>query len=102
MKISRQAAVLLILGTDGKIFAATARKRTTGELRTFRAMLARKVGVGKAGGELPYNPYERGLIPVYLMSGDENRCGEAAKNFRMINAEEITKVTVAGVEYEVE
>lgn len=48
---------------DGSIFTAIFIKRTTGELRTMRC----RVGVKKYlhGGELPYDPMEKGLIPVY-------------------------------------
>lgn len=103
MKIlKRKDALLLIQNSKGRVFSCTTIKRMTGEIREFRARLAKYTRVGKSGGQLPYNAAEKGLIPIYLMMGDENRDEEQSANFRMINVDGIQKLVIDGIEYAVE
>ena len=75
---------------NGKIFCVHFVKRTTGD---NRAMLCRQ-GVKKhlAGGELPYNAKEHGLIPVYDMQKE---------GYRMIPTEGIFEIEIDKVWHKV-
>lgn len=77
----------LINDLNGKIFHVTFVKKDG----TLRKMTAR-TGVKKhlQGGELAYDPIEKGLLSVYDM---ENKEGDG---YRMINLSTITEITMAG------
>lgn len=64
-------------------------KRTNGEVRHMNAM----VGVKKhlAGGELKFNPFDRGLIPVY-----DVKVKEEGKGYRFINVDDLISITIDG------
>ena len=90
--ITRQEAVSKIRAAkgSGKIFTVRFYKRTTGE---FRVMNCRgRVIKGLTGGELKFDPEEKGLITVFDMQ---------AGPYRMINCDTIQEVTVGGVTFKV-
>lgn len=91
MKISQVTAIEMIRGSKGKVFGVTFIKRTTGEARTMQARLGVKKGV--TGEGLKFNPKDYALIPVYEMPKQQ---------FRMINLEGLTDLTMEGEKYEVE
>jgi hypothetical protein len=68
---------------SGLIFTVTFKKRSTGEIRTMNC----RYGVEKhlAGGDLTYNPIEKGLIVVY----DLNKQG-----YRQIPIEGIVSIVL--------
>jgi hypothetical protein len=70
--------VMELLGD--KIFTVTFVKKN-GEVRVMNA----RRGVKKhlKGGELPYDPYEHGLVPVFDMQKEA---------YRMINSQTITEI----------
>jgi hypothetical protein len=93
VKINRDELVSKIKATDprnsgkGEFFTVTFIKKDG----TTRVMNAR-LGVKKylKGGELPYDPIEKGLLPVF----------DAKKNeYRMINLGTIISAKVGGVDY---
>jgi hypothetical protein len=85
--ISKVAAVELINKTQGKIFTAEFRKKDN----TTRVMNCR-LGVtkGVTGTGMAYNPSLKGLKPVYDMQ---------AKEWRMLNLDTITRLTIGGQNY---
>lgn len=100
MKISKATAKELIAGTrtKGTVFGVTFIKRTTGETRKMNCRLDVKKYL--VGGELPYNPADYDLIPVWdvnLAKADGGREG-----YRMINCSGILTLTVGGESYEVD
>lgn len=72
-----------------KIFTVEFIKKN-GESRIMNARL----GVKKylKGGEIAYNPIDRGYLPVYDMQ---------KKDYRMININSIQRLKFEGIEYEV-
>ena len=72
------------------IFSVDFIKRTTGE---FRTMVCR-LGVKKylKGGELPFDPVEKGLLPVYDMQ---------KQDYRMISLDTVTEIRVGGNVYKI-
>lgn len=87
IRVSRDEIVQRIKDTKGAFFTVTFIKKD----RSKRVMNAR-LGV-KAylrGGELPYNPIEKGLIPVFDMQKRE---------YRMINTQTILSVKIGNEEY---
>ena len=106
--INAQTAANLIEGTraQGSIFTATFTKRTTGEVRTMQARLG--VKRGQVGGTLGYSPKAHDLISVYdvenarLMKAQGMDDETAAKkSYRMISADALISLTVAGQSYSV-
>ena len=91
MKISRDKAIDLIRGSNGKIFNVTFIKRTTGEVRKMNARL----GVSKyvTGEGLKFDPKKYTQIPVFEMP---------KKQYRMINLDGINQLVLEGEKYEVE
>jgi hypothetical protein len=85
--ISKVSAVELINQSKGKIFTAEFRKKDN----TTRVMNCR-LGVTKGvnGSGMAYNPSLKGLKPVYDMQ---------AKEWRMINLDTITRLTIKGENY---
>lgn len=80
---SLQKAISLIRATNGKVFRATFIKRTTGELRN---MVGRtNVTKGVTGVGMKYDPFDRGLMPIYDFQKQE---------FRMINLETLQEISV--------
>ena len=91
MKISKVTAIEMIRGSKGKVFGVTFIKRTTGEVRTMQARLGVRKGV--TGEGLKFNPKDYALIPVYEMPKQQ---------FRMVNLEGLTNLSIEGEKYEVE
>jgi hypothetical protein len=87
--ITKAEAKQLIKDTKGKFFTVTFIKKD-GTTRVMNARLGVKAYL--KGGELPYDPEEKGLIPVYdVKTGD----------YRMVNVNTITKLKIGNNEYEV-
>jgi hypothetical protein len=91
--ISKLEAAQKIRDTKGKMFTVTFIERTNGQKRVMNGRLGVKVYL--VGGVLPYNPNEKGLIPVK----DNNIPGRAG--YRMINIPGIINLKTGGVEYNV-
>ena len=91
MKISKVTAIEMIRGSKGRVFGVTFIKRTTGEVRTMQARLGVKKGV--TGEGLKFNPKDYALIPVNEMP---------MQQFRMVNLEGLTNLSIEGKKYEVE
>lgn len=79
----------LIKSTKGKFFTVWFTKKDN-TLREMNARLGVKAYL--KGGELPYNPEEKGLIPVYDMQ---------KRAYRMINWTTIKKLRIGNNEYNV-
>jgi hypothetical protein len=88
--ISKEDAKQMIKATKGKFFTVTFIKKD-GTVRVMNARLGVKAYL--KGGELLYNPDEKGLIPVYDMKNS---------GYRMINVNTITKLKIGNNEYEVQ
>lgn len=92
--ISRKQAQEL-LSYKGKIFAAVFSKREDGSLRAMNGM----TGVRKftVGGELPYSPQEKGLVPVYDL-----KIGLGRKGYRMLPLEGLKTLNINGKKYKID
>jgi len=88
--ISKEEAKQLIKDTKGKFFTATFTKKD-GTERVMNARLGVKAYL--KGGDLPYNPDEKGLIPVYYMKNS---------GYRMVNINTIKKLKIGNNEYTVQ
>ena len=88
--ISRETARQLIKDTKGKFFTVTFTKKD-GSAREMNARLGVKAYL--KGGELPYNPDEKGLIPVYDMKNG---------GYRMVNVSTISKLKIGNSDYTVQ
>lgn len=88
--ISTIDAKNLIESSKGKMFTATFIKKTTGEKRVLNGRLGVKAYL--KGGELPYNPVEKGLIPVFDIQ---------KRSYRMISWPNIIHLKINGREYNV-
>ena len=88
-KISKNEAAQLIKNTKGKYFTVSF-TRKNGTNRVMNARLGVKVYL--KGGTLPYNPDEKGLIPVF---------DAKIKKYRMININTVNKLIIDKPEYEV-
>ena len=97
---SRQEVVQLIRDSEGKVFNVQFIKKGGG-IRSMNCRLGYTVKKGLKGGELPYNPMEKGLIPAYLMYNDESYQVEG-NNRRMINEDTILSVSIDGSTYNVQ
>ena len=87
--ITKQDAKQLIKDTKGRFFTVTFIKKD-GTKRVMNARLGVKAYL--RGGELPYDPEEKGLIPVYdVKTGD----------YRMVNINTIIHLKIGNNEYEV-
>lgn len=86
--ISTIDAKNLIEASKGKMFTATFIKKD-GTIRVLNGRLGVKAYL--KGGTLPYNPEEKGLIPVF----------DVQKGYRMINWTTIKKLKIGGREYNV-
>jgi hypothetical protein len=87
--IDKATAKQLIKDTKGKFFTVTFIKKD-GTTRVMNARLGVKAYL--RGGELPYNPEEKGLIPVYDVK---------TKDYRMINVNTITNVKIGDSNFNV-
>lgn len=88
--ITTEQAKQLIKDTKGKFFTVTFIKKDGSE-RVMNARLGVKVYL--KGGELPYNPDEKGLIPVYDVK---------TGGYRMVNVNTIKKLKIGNNEYTVQ
>jgi hypothetical protein len=88
--ISKADAKTLIKATKGKFFTVTFTKKD-GTTRVMNARLGVKAYL--KGGELPYDPEPKGLIPVYDMGKQE---------YRMINTNTITNIKIGNKEFKVQ
>lgn len=88
-KISKNEAAQLIKNTKGKFFTISFTKKD-GTNRVINARLGVKIYL--KGGTLPYNPDEKGLIPVF---------DAKAKGYRMVNLNTVNKLIIDKTEYEV-
>lgn len=88
-KISKIKARNMIYKTNGEFFSAQFVKKDG----SIRDMVCR-LGVTKhlKGGELAFDPHERGLIVVYEMNVD---------GYRMINIKSLRQVKIGGETYKV-
>lgn len=87
--ITQDEAKNLIKDTKGKFFTVTFIKKD-GTERVMNARLGVKAYL--RGGELPYNPEAKGLIPVYDMQ---------KRDYRMINVNTIKKLVIGNNTYDV-
>lgn len=94
IRISPQQAREL-LSYKGKIFTAVFTKRSDGTLRALNGM----TGVRKytSGGELPYSPKEKELIPVYDL-----KIGPGPKGYRTIPVEGLKALKINGKKYKID
>lgn len=93
----------------GTIFSVDYIKRTTGEPRTMVCRLGVKSHL--RGGELPYDPVEKGLLPVYDVQEAARLAKEAAekgeepnlsKAYRQVSLDSVTELRVKGQVYRFE
>jgi len=87
--ITKAEAKQLIKGTKGKFFTVTFIKKD-GTTRVMNARLGVKAYL--KGGELPYDPEAKGLIPVFDIPKRE---------YRMVNLNTIIKLKIGNNEYDV-
>jgi hypothetical protein len=90
MNITTTEAANLIRNSNGQFFTATFTKRSDGTLRTMNC----RTGVTRHlhGGELSFNPAEKGLLIVF----DAQKQG-----YRCIPLESITRLAISGQQYDV-
>lgn len=81
--INHEQAAALIRGSHGRIFTVIFIKRSTGEKRVMNARLGVKAFLH--GGELPYNPNDKNLIPCYDIQ---------KRAYRMINIDGIEELKI--------
>jgi hypothetical protein len=89
--ISRADAVKIIKDTKGKFFTVTFVKRTDGTTRVMNARLG--VRSYLKGGELPYDPTSKNLLPVFDVP---------KKEYRMVDLNTIIKLKIGNNEYQVQ
>lgn len=84
-----------LLSYKGKIFTAIFTKRSDGSLRSLNGM----TGVRKytSGGELPYSPKEKELIPVYDL-----KKGPGKQGYRTIPLEGLKALKINGKKYKID
>lgn len=85
--VTKEEAAKLAMNTRGKLFDVVFRKKN-GDIRRMNA----RTGVKKhlKGGELSYDPLEKGLLPVYDVR---------KKAYRMINLNTITSIRIGKQKY---
>lgn len=88
ISVSRDELIQKIKDTKGAFFTVTFVKRTDGTTRTMNA----RFGVKKylKGGELPYDPIEKGLLPVFDMQKNA---------YRMINTDTLIGANIGNQQY---
>lgn len=84
-----------LLSYKGKIFNAVFTKKTDGSLRAMNGM----TGVRKytSGGELPYSPKDKNVIPVYDL-----KVGAGSKGYRMLNVDGLKTLAINGKKYKID
>ena len=87
--LTKQQAEDMIKASKGKIFTVTFIKKD-GSTRVMNARLGVKAYL--QGGSLPYNPEEKGLLPLFDIQ---------IKSYRVINLRTITELTIGKKTYEV-
>ena len=87
--ITKPEAKQMIKDTKGKFFTVTFTKKD-GTTRVMNARLG--VRAYLKGGELPYDPESKGLIPVFDIP---------KKEYRMVNINTITKLKIGNNTYDV-
>jgi len=87
--ISKAEAKQMIKDTKGKFFTVTFTKKD-GTTRVMNARLGVKAYL--KGGELPYDPDAKGLIPVYDVK---------TRDYRMVNLNTITNLKIGNNQYQV-
>lgn len=92
--ISSTEAKRLIKTTKGKFFTVTFTKKN-GSKRVMNARLGVKAYL--RGGELPYDPETKNLIPVW----DPNAHKKTNNGYRMINVNTITDLKIGDKEFKV-
>lgn len=94
IRISKDEAREL-LSYKGKIFQAVFVKRSDGKIRAINGM----VGVRRhtKGGELPYSPKDKGVIPVYDL-----KIGNGPAGYRMIPIEGLRTLHINGKKYKID
>ena len=90
IEVERDELVERIKKTNGKIFNVTFIKRTDNSRRRMNARLGVKSYL--KGGQIPYNPIDKQLIPVFDMT---------KKGYRSISTENIISATILGEQYTV-
>ena len=95
--LSRSQVYSVINKNEGKIFSCEFFKKD-GSKRTMKC----RTGVKKylKGGELPYDPIERGLLPVYEVKGAASE-EEKESSYRMINIQTMISLSIGGQEYRI-
>jgi hypothetical protein len=93
--ISKDKAKELIKNTKGKFFTVTFTKKD-GTTRIMNARLGVKAYL--KGGELPYNPEAKGLIPVW----DPKAKSGSDSGYRMINVSTINNLKIGNNVYKVQ
>ena len=88
--ISKEQAKQLIKNTNGKFFTATFIKKD-GTTRVMNARLGVKAYL--KGGELPYDPESKGLIPVFDVKTED---------YRMININTLTNLKIGSNTYNIQ
>jgi hypothetical protein len=88
--INRAQAKQMIKDTKGRFFTVTFTKKD-GSTRVMNARLG--VRAYLKGGELPYDPESKGLIPVYDVQ---------TRDYRMVNVNTITNLKIGNNEYQVQ
>lgn len=88
--VTREAALNLLRNTKGRFFSVLFKKKDN----TDRFMVAR-IGVKKhlVGGELPYDPKQYDLLPVYDV---------AIASHRMVNLSTLSSFKCGGKHYKVQ
>lgn len=88
-ELTKEQAVALIKATKGKVFTVVFTKKD-GTTRVMNARLGVKAYL--RGGELPYDPTEKGLIPVFDMQ---------KQDYRMVNINTIRELKVSGYTFKI-
>lgn len=88
--ITKDEAKQLIKDTRGKFFTVTFTKKD-GSKRVMNARLGVKAYL--KGGDLPYNPEDKGLIPVFDVQ---------KKEYRMVNINTISHLKIGNNDYDVQ
>ena len=88
ISVSRDELIQKIKDIKGAFFTVTFVKRTDGTTRTMNA----RFGVKKylKGGELPYDPIAKGLLPVFDMQKNA---------YRMINTDTLIGAKIGNEQY---
>lgn len=90
---TRRAMEFLWNETAGRIFSAYFRKKDG----TMRTMVCRRgVAAHRRGGELPYDPKPKMLLPVFDMQAAQRGPTTAGKAYRMVNLGSLVSFNIGG------